>query len=832
MLRAVLRDMRAHLGRVAMTMVAIVLGVAFVVATWVVSDSAAETIANGSSRSDLAVQVTANGPDAKLTAADREKLAALPGVRRATGVVIGHAAVVQSNGKLGDTYYPPEGGTSWDNSDRFALVSGRGPAASGEVALEEEVAKDAGLAVGATARMLKEDGTSESATVVGIFTYRKAGVHEGTPAVAYDQATAMRILGESFARVELFGADQTRLADAAKTAMGADFAVETGAELAADRKARAEEDAKMMRNFLLAFAGVALLAGMFVIANTFTMLVAQRTRHFALLRAVGAKRRQVRRAVLVEAAVLGLLGATIGSAIGVGMGWLTMRWLRTTGETVVFAVSPLAILVGYLVGVLVTVVAAYGSARRGAAVAPVAALGTDAALPRRSLVVRTVAGSLAMAGGVIAVVATSGSTLTDPERVVGMGGGLIGWLAVILLAPLLASAVLLPLSHLVSRRGSAVSRLAVRNAIRDPRRTAATASALMIGLALVTAFATVGASLESALTEEIKNDVPARTSVVQSASAWSGVQKSVLDKVRGVSGVDSVASPMQGFGMLVQGTKQSGLTITSVEGDALGKALTPVIVAGKADLANGVLLAQSVADERGIKVGDTITVSPGQPGSPDSPSQGEFTAKVTGIYAHSQVFRGVVVNRSVMPANATDYLAAIYVTGGDPAAVGKALDAAFADRPDVVVLDREAVIKQYTAEVDLALNIVYALLGAAVIIAVFGVVNTLALSVLERTREIGVFRAVGATRTLVRRSVRRESVVIASYGGLLGVVVGVLLGGVMQHVITGAPIFDLAVPLPVVASALGGMVVVGVLAALWPARRAARTDVLEAIATS
>ncbi|HCT79530.1 MAG TPA: ABC transporter, partial [Micromonosporaceae bacterium] len=343
MLRAVLRDMRAHLGRVAMTMVAIVLGVAFVVATWVVSDSAAETIANGSSRSDLAVQVTANGPDAKLTAADREKLAALPGVRRATGVVIGHAAVVQSNGKLGDTYYPPEGGTSWDNSDRFALVSGRGPAASGEVALEEEVAKDAGLAVGATARMLKEDGTSESATVVGIFTYRKAGVHEGTPAVAYDQATAMRILGESFARVELFGADQTRLADAAKTAMGADFAVETGAELAADRKARAEEDAKMMRNFLLAFAGVALLAGMFVIANTFTMLVAQRTRHFALLRAVGAKRRQVRRAVLVEAAVLGLLGATIGSAIGVGMGWLTMRWLRTTGETVVFAVSPLAI---------------------------------------------------------------------------------------------------------------------------------------------------------------------------------------------------------------------------------------------------------------------------------------------------------------------------------------------------------------------------------------------------------------------------------------------------------------------------------------------------------
>ncbi len=815
MLRAILRDMRAHPGRISMTLVAIVLGVAFVVATWVVSDSAAETVGNANSRGDLGARAVAAGKDARLTAADRDRLAALPGVQRATGVVVGHSVVVKSDGKLGDTYWPAEGGTSWDNSTRFALVGGRGPESGTEVALEEEAAADAGLTVGSTARVLNADGASSTMTVVGVFSYRKAGPDELTPAVAYDPATAYARLGETFTWIELYGADQAAIAAAARDALGSGFEVHTGASLAAQRQAEADEEAKLVRNFQLAFSGVALLAVMFVIDNTFTMLVAQRTRHFALLRAVGARRRQVRRAVLAEAAVLGLVGATIGVVLGVGLGWLTMEIIPTTGETVVFAVSPIAPLVGYLVGVLVTVVAAYGSARRGAAVAPVAALGTDAALPKRSLVIRTVAGSLALAAGVTAVVATAGSALTDLKRVVGMGGALIGWLAVILLAPLLASAVLIPLSRLVSRHGSTISRLAVRNAIRDPRRTAATASALMIGLALVTAFATVGASLTSYITGAIEVEVPSQTLVVQSAQQWSNISPAVVDTVRAVSGVDSFASPAQGYTEFTHNGRQLESSITAVEAGSLGRAITPTIEAGTADLAAGVLIDHERADAHGIKVGDTLTID-------------GVSAPVAGIYGDSEVLAGIVVSKTLLPANDRSYMPAIYVTGADKAA----LDAAFADRPDIVVLDRAGLIAEYTEPLDLALGIVYALLAAAVIIAVFGVVNTLALSVLERTREIGVFRAVGATRSLVRRSVRRESVVIAAYGGLLGVGVGILLGGVMQHVIIGAPIFDLAIPTPVVAGALGGMVVVGVLAALWPARRAARTDILAAIATS
>jgi putative ABC transport system permease protein len=623
---------------------------------------------------------------------------------------------------------------------------------------------------------------------------------------------------------ELYGPDAAALASAASAAMGPGFDATTGAELAVERAATADREAQTVRNFLLAFAGVALMAGMFVIANTFTMLVAQRTRHFALLRAIGARRAQVRRAVLGEALVVGLVGATVGVLLGVGLGWLAMTLLRTTGETVIFTVSPLSIVVGYAVGVVVTIVAAYGSARRGALVPPVAALGTDLALPRRSLVARTVAGLAALAVGVSLVVATSGPDLTDEKRAIGMGGALVGWVGVLLLAPLLASAVLEPLARLVSRHGSALSRLAVRNAIRDPRRTAATASALMIGLALVAAFATVGSTFTSTMTEVIRGDLPAGTSVVRSAQPWSPLPDPVLAQVAAVSAVDSLVAPVQFSGTVsLSSGEQARLSVTAVEASGLGRALTPRLDSGTASLADsGVLLPSDFATRYHVAVGDRVTVAAEESGS--------VTGRVSGIYRASDALRGAVVDKARLPASATAYLAAIFVVGADPHATRQALDAAFAERPDIVVLSREEMIASYTSNVEFALNIVYGLLGAAVIIAIFGVVNTMALSVLERTREIGVFRAVGANRRLVRRSIRRESIIIASYGGLLGVLVGILLGGVMQHVLLGTPILSLTVPLPFVVGALGGMVLVGVLAAWWPARRAARIDVLRAIA--
>jgi putative ABC transport system permease protein len=838
MLRAMLRDLRAHVGRVSMTLVAIVVGVAFVVATWVVSDTVAATITNGSTRSDLAARVTLQGeggPGGRIvgsvggseplggpiTEEVRRKLATVPGVTGATGVTIGYAALVRADGKVGDSEWPDENGTSWDSSQRFTLVDGQAPTGTGQVALEEGAAKDAGLEVGSSAKVLLAAGRSDTATVSGIYTYRTAGM-EGTPTIAYAPATATSLLGPGYTSIELFGADQVAITAAAGTAAGPGFLVASGADLAAQAAAEAASASVQVKFFLLAFAGVALLVGMFVIANTFTMLVAQRTRFFALLRAVGARRRQVRRAVLGEAGVLGAVGAVLGVAAGIGLAAVVMAVLRQTGETILFTVSPVAIIVGLAVGVAVTMVSAWGSARRAAAVAPVAALRTDAVIPRRSLVLRTVFGFVAIALGATAVLATSAIHLTNGQRAVGMTGALLAWLGVLLLAPLLAAAVLRPLARIWGDRSGPAMRVALQNAIRDPRRTAATASALMIGVALVCAFATVSTSVESAFTGGIRDSMPARTFAITAALPGVDLDAAAVAKVKSVSEVDALAAPLETYGRFGRAESQSFGRVTGLEPDALGRVLTPPVVAGTADLVHGALLATDLAAELDLAVGDPLTID--LDGSILGP------IPVTGIYERSEVLSGAIVNPSLLPAGSRTGLRTIYASGPDPAATRAALDKLFADRPDIRVSGRDQLIDEVARPIRLVLGVVSALLGAAILIAIFGVVNTLALSVLERTREIGVLRAVGASRRFVRRTVRGESVVIATYGGLLGVGVGLLLGGVMQHVLMDSLILDLTVPYQAVGVALVGMVLVGVVAALWPARRAAGTDVLTAIA--
>lgn len=824
MLRAMLRDLRAHVGRVAMTLIAIVLGVGFVVATWVVSDSAAATVANGTSRSDLAVQVTSHQPDVLLTEQQRQRLAALPAVTGAAGVTSGFAALVNRDGKLDGSHLPEAGGTNWDSSQRFTLVRGRAPTGGDEVALEETAAKDSGLAIGSSARILLANQRFDTATVVGIFTYRNTGL-EWTPALAYDAATASARLGEGYERIELFGTDQAAIAAAvasSATVDGSQYIVDTGAQLTARATADADDSASAVRNFLLAFAGVALLVGMFVIANTFTMLVAQRTRQFALLRAVGAHRGQVRRALLGEATVLGGVGAILGVGLGIGLAAVTMAVLRDTGETILFVVSPAAVIVGLAVGVVVTVVAAYGSARRAARIAPVAALRTDAALPRRSLVVRTVLGCVATIAGVLLVVLASRGELTDGKRMTAMGGALLAWLGLLLLAPVLVSAVLRPLARLAARRSGPTVKLALRNAIRDPRRTAATASALMISLALVCAFATVGETLSSGTEEGISDTVPSRTFVIQPALPGGEVDQATLATMDALPDVDFLTAPTVTYGDLQHGSNTMGQRITGLDPAALGRVVTISLVTGRADLTTGALVSRSTADTLGLRVGDQFTI--------DLHQGGLITVAVSGIYGLNQLMGGVIIDPVRLPADYRVNVDSAFATGANPAATRAALDAALAGRPDLVVLDRDQLIDQAVRPVRLALGIIYALLGAAILISIFGVVNTLALSVLERTREIGVLRAIGASRRFVGRSVRVESVVIAGYGGLLGVGVGLLLGGVMQHVLLGLPILDFVVPYPVVVTALVGMVVIGVVAALWPARRASRTDVLTAIA--
>ncbi len=807
MVRAMLRDLRAHRGRIAMTLVAIVLGVAFVVATWVVSDSTAASVSGAGTRDNVTVAVRSPEHGPVLTEADRSLLSGLSGVDSATGVLAGRAALVGSDGKVIAGRHD-RAGTGWDDTGRFELLDGRAPSRPGEVALAEPSANRAGLRNGDEARVLLADGGDVRARVVGIYDYRTLGV-EFAPAVAFDPATTL--LGDTFDRIEVVGGDP---ADA--VAAFPDLRVDTGAALDAEARDDLVDSAQSTRESLLAFAAVALLVGTFVIANTFTMLVTQRVRQFALLRAVGAGRRQVRRAVLLEATVLGLVGATIGVVLGVGLGLLAMWGFAPEGETVSYSVTPLAVGIGYLVGVGVTVVAAYGSARRAAAVAPVAALRTDAAVPKRDTVVRTVAGAVVLAAGVAIVVATAGVDLSTGERVLGMAGGVVGWLGVLLLAPVLAAAFLRPVARL-SRRGGPAVRLATRNAVRDPRRTAATSSALLVGLALVCAFATLGQTMVSLFGDSVRDRVPADVTIVRPAAGDGALSTDVLDRVAAAPGVDAVMADRY----VRAAVGSSGLTtVSAVEPDGFTTVLTPVLVEGSADLREGVVVGSNEAAMQGVGLGDEVTL--------------EFDGasvrqRIVGLIETVEGQPLFYLDVARAPAWVREQVTAVYARGDDTVRAG--LDAAFADRPDVAVTDREGVIEAEMGEFRLILSVMYAMFGAAVVIAIFGVINTLALSVLERRREIGVLRAIGASRRLVRRAVRWESVVICGYGGVLGIVVGVLFGAVMQHTMLGQPLLAITVPYLEIGIALVGMVVVGVLAAVWPARRASRTDVLNAIAS-
>jgi putative ABC transport system permease protein len=776
-----------------MLLAAVTIGVAFVVATWVLSDSVVKSATGERYRTDVAVAVQRD-PGAPGIAPQEFP----PG----HGVVRGAAELIGPDGKLVDE--PPLGAaTNWDTTPRFRLTAGRGPRNGHEVALLDH--ENLG-AVGATAVFILPDGERHEATIVGRYAYLPLGT-EDAPTVAFDDATALTAFGGTYDRVEYTSPPPGLRAGPGRT-------LRTGDALRAEARERLDRTVADLRWYLLAFAAVALLAGTFVIANTFAMLVTRRTREYALLRAVGATKRQVRARVVREAALLGAAGATAGAVLGTVLGIAGVHLAAPAGTAVEAAVSPVGILVGYAVGIGVTVVAAYGSVRRAASIPPVAALRADATLPRRSLVTRGALGAATLALGLVLIAATAPTHVDDLDRLAGLGGALLLWIGVILLGPLLAIAVLGPLA----RHAPPGATLAFRNAVRDPRRTAATAASLTVGLALVCAFATVGASFVALATANLEAQIPAATTVIQPALSTGSLTDDVPVTVAQTPGVSAVLAVPRTTAKL-QGAPAS---LSAVDPVALARTLHLTAAEGDADPRHGLVLLRADAEGHHLRPGDPATVT-----FADGTAR---TVPVAGIYDGTEGSTSVYIDEALVPVAVRGPVTAVYATGSEPDLVRASLSTRFRVRPDVLVSSRQGAIDRAVAGLKVALAIIYGLFGAALIVAVFGVVNTLALSVLERTRELGLLRAVGASRRTVRRTVRVESVVICAYGGVLGVAVGVALGAVMQHLMLSTALTAVAVPWPVLGIALLGMLVVGVLASLGPARRAARTSILSALA--
>ncbi|MFE1784486.1 ABC transporter permease [Streptomyces sp. NPDC059506] len=832
MFRTALRNVLAHKARLLMTVLAVMLGVAFVSGTLVFTDTAGEAFRKSIARSleNVSVQIEPSASAEPLTRKLLEQVRDLPGTASATGTASGLVVLAGKDGDLlgdgrsttGANHSPGPGG----EDPRHPMTEGRGPRTAGEVAVDRLTAQRAGFRVGDTLR-LSVDGPVLEKKLVGVFDTDDGNVAAGGTLLLFDGATAEKLFTapgqyQSIDVKAAPGTSQTALKEQVDRILP-EWAVSVTGKEAADTQARAiDHQTSNMSTALLTFAGISLFVGVFIIANTFTMLVAQRTRELALLRAVGATRRQVTRSVLLEALVVGAVAAATGLAAGIGIAVGMRAVLDSTGSPLPdgpLIVTGTTVATAAAVGVLVTVLAAWLPARRAAKIPPVAAMSSiHAPESGRSLVVRNTIGIVMTALG--AALTVFGESMGSDGKVAMGSGAVLLIVGVFVLTPLLSRPLVAAAGPLLRPLGTA-GMLARRNAVRNPRRTAATASALMIGLTLITGLTTIGTSVQKTAAEQAAGHLKADYTITM--STFGSLPPDVADTVRKVEGVTAV-SPVRDVYLELGG---STAFVSGVDGRTIGDLLDLKFTEGSADaLRDGrIAVDTATAEEEGWSTGDTVPVVYGD--------ETEDRVVVGGVYEKTGGLPAVLMPLSITDGHTEeekDEQVLVQTADGPDEQIRKDIRRALDNSPAVLVQDEQDMVEEFSGQLNLLLNILYGLLAMAVVIAVIGIVNTLAMSVFERAQEIGMLRAVGLDRRGVRTTVRLESLLISLLGAVLGIGLGLFLAWA-----AGAPIMEeldgyaTTVPWDRIGLFLALAALVGVLAAVWPARRAARTDMLAAI---
>ncbi len=847
MLRSAWRSLLHHKLRLVLSGVAIVLGVGFVVGTLIFTDTLNSTFTNlfSATTSDVVVtpnedpaasgsgRASRNGPPLTLPADLLAQVQGVDGVAKAGGQVLADGvSIVGTDGTVLGTTGAPTFGSNWDDDQDltpFRLTEGRGPAASGEVALDSVSAEKSGYVLGDSVSLVSPDGAM-TATLVGVFRYGSSGNLAGATIAAFDTASAQQLLlggRDEYTEIDAVaseGVSQEVLAAAVRAVIGDAATVRTGQEAADQAAADIASGLAFIDIFLLVFAGIALFVGSFIILNTFSMLVAQRSRELALLRALGATRGQIVRSLIAESFGVGLVGAVLGLGVGVAVAFGLQSLFAAIGAEIPtggLVLLPRTIIVGLLIGVLVTVIAALAPALRASRIPPMAALRDDVAIPMRSLRLRAIAGGILLVLGLGAMTAGAMVGGGAGSQYVGVGvvAALIG---AIVLSPAIAGPLVRILGFAFPRMFGTVGSLAVQNAERQPRRTAATASALMIGLALVSALTIFASSAKTSITQVIDRVVGADFLI--SSQTQRPFPDQVTATVATVPGVAAV-SPVKIVPAEVEG---QGAAVVGVDSSTFGEMVTLTFTSGSlAGLGTGGMLVDTAtATGAGVGIGDPVTVRV-------TTGTADFT--VTGLYDPAGAYSGYVVDAAALAEAGVETGASfLYVKAepdADPTQLQEAMTAALVDYPTVQVLSQVQFREQITSSVDQLLLVMVMLLSLAILIAVLGIVNTLVLSVVERTREIGMLRAVGALRRQIRTMVVLEALVIAVYGAVIGLVLGVWFAVALQRTLIDQGIEVLDIPWLGLLLFLVLAGAVGVLAALWPAFRAGRLNVLEAIST-
>ncbi|MEV6397568.1 ABC transporter permease [Streptomyces sp. NPDC051907] len=848
MFRTALRNVLAHKARLLMTVLAVMLGVAFVSGTLVFTDTLGNAYRKQSAKSydDVAVAVTTyadqrDGKDAGVDAKTLDKIRGLDGVASATGRVSGFAGVADKDGKLIGNGWTNTGANFSPGKDgkdpAYTFTDGSGPVQDSQIALDKDSADKGGYEVGDTVRVATNGPVKEFA-LSGVFTTEDGAVNAGGSLVLFDTAVAQKqyLQPGYFKDVTIAaapGASEQKILDAVEPLLPKDATAQTGKQLADDQAREIEEGLTSLNTVLLVFAAIALFVGVFLIANTFTMLVAQRTRELALMRAVGASRRQVKRSVILEAAVVGAVASVVGFALGLGLATGLRAAMTSFGAKVPageLIISPTAVILAFVVGVLITVFAAWLPARRAAKIPPVAAMSSvHAVATTKSLIVRNTIGGVITLAGAVAIVAGASMGEKTGRTIIGIGAffALIG---IIVLIPLLSRPVIALARPLLHRVFGVAGKLAGQNAVRNPRRTGATASALAIGLTLVTGLTMLGVTLGAAVDKMTTDNVKADYMVTMASGG--GLDASALTALQKAKGVDAV-SPQQRSWLEVGDV---GLPVSAVTPGDAERVFTLKAVSGSmATLGKGqIAVEEKLAKKKGWKAGDSVPVKLGDFAEKGGKSE---TKKLTvgAVYETNEFLEQVLVSTDlVAPFEPKPYIAEVWVTmdGGASSASEQALVDALGDNPAISVMDQQDIRNIFGGMINTLLNIMYGLLAMALIIAVLGVVNTLAMSVFERQQEIGMLRAIGLDRRKVKRMIRLEAVVISLFGAVIGVLLGSFLAWAVGETIkTDIPGYALVVPWERIGLFLLLAGVVGVLAAMWPARSAARLNMLTAIKT-
>ncbi len=843
MLSTVLAGLWARKRRLFGTTTAVVLGVAFLAATLVIGDTMRAGFSGAFERANagLAVSVrssTVMGSEPRvrdaIDAALTEQVAAVDGVDRAVPVVEGVATVIGADGDPIGGDGPPTVGASWIDDpalNPYRIVDGRPPAADGEVVIDRRTAEEGDLRVGSSTRVLVPDPID--VTVVGIATFGDDDSFGPITYTAFTFDQAQQLLAPRPGTVSEIlvagedGVSDATLRDEISELLPARIEALTQDEVIAEQEDEIQSDfVGMFEMILLTFAVIALVVATFSIHNTFSILVAQRTRESALLRALGASRRQVVMGVAVEALVVGVAASAIGLGLGyglaVGLDTLLASADLSLGNSLVFGAD--TVVIAALVGIVTTLFASLAPALKASRVAPLAAL-RDVAVDRSSSSVwRAALGTLVTGAGVATVLA---ATSTDGGA---LGRAGLGSLAVVVGAVILGPVVARPFAA-VFGAGVAASRgltgkLARRNAMRNPRRVAGSASALMVGTAVVAVFATFGASIKASVDSEVDRVFSGDLVVIQDGFSGAGLSTELAPAIDELPEVDSAVGVAFGVGQIDGDTVEPAVT----DPTRLSAAFDLGVTSGSLeDLAPGeVAISEDYASDHGLAVGDSVAMTFVDGATTD--------LRIDAVYSERMSFGDLVMTRKDWEPHAGqagDTVLFVNLADGVSEVAGQeAVDtvtAAFA-APDSQT--RDEYVESVGAEVDQMLAVVYGMLGVAVLIALLGIANTLSLSIHERTRELGLLRAVGQSRAQLRSTVRWEAIIVAVFGTVGGVGIGTFLGwGLLRALRADEGYGQIAAPWSVLAVILVLAAAAGVLAALRPARRAARLDILAASST-